>query len=58
MTLVRQKEGVINTDKTAFLAAKRRKQQQDYIQSLEMRVTKLESTVKCLTSTIEEITKK
>lgn len=58
MTLVRQKEGVINTDKAAFLAAKRRKQQQDYIQSLEMRLTKLENTVQCLTSTIEEITKK
>lgn len=58
MTLVRQKEGVINTDKTAFLAAKRRREQQNYVQSLEMRVLKLEQTVECLTKTVEEISKK
>lgn len=58
MTLVRQQEAVINTDKAAFLAAKRRKEHINYIKSLEERICKLEKTVECLTSTLEEINSK
>lgn len=58
MTLIRQKEAIINVDKSAFLAAKQRKEHLNYIKNLEKRICKLESTVDCLTSTLEEINKK
>lgn len=58
MTLVRQKEAIVNTDKSAFLAAKRRKEHSNYIKSLEERICRLETTVECLSSTLEEINKK
>jgi len=58
MTLVRQNEAILNTDKSAFLAAKRRKEHNNYIKSLEERICKLEKTIECLSTTLEEINKK
>ena len=58
MTLIRQKEAIVNTDKSAFLAAKRRKAHTDHIKLLENRIENLEKVVECLSTTIKEINKK
>ena len=50
--LMRQGKGVVNTDLAAFMAAKKRRQREVYINTLEQRINRLEETVEHLQVTI------
>lgn len=50
--LVRQGKGVVNTDLAAFHAAKKRRQRENHINTLEQRINRLEETVQRLEVTI------
>ena len=50
--LVRQGKGVVNTDLAAFRAAKKRRQREAHINTLEQRINRLEETVQRLEDTI------
>lgn len=50
--LIRQGKGVVSTDLAAFHAAKKRRQRELHINSLEDRINRLEETVERLEETI------
>jgi hypothetical protein len=49
--------GIINTDRQAYQQAIAKRKQDKYIQSLEMRIAKLESAMELLETTVKEIIK-
>lgn len=49
--------GLVNTDKEAYIQAKAKRKQDKYIRGLEMRISKLESAMELLESTVKEIIK-
>jgi len=49
--------GIINTDRQAYQQAIAKRKQDKYIQSLEMRISKLESAMELLETTVKEIIK-
>lgn len=58
-SLVRSKSGsgIVNTDKEAYYQAIAKRKQDKYIKGLEMRISKLESAMELLETTVKEIIK-
>jgi hypothetical protein len=55
--LVRAGSGIINTDREAYQQAVAKRKQDKYIKDMEMRISKLESALQLLETTVKEITK-
>lgn len=49
--------GIVNTDRQAYHQAMAKRNQDKYIKSLEARISKLESAMELLETTVKEITK-
>jgi hypothetical protein len=54
---IRKDAGLVNTDINSYRNAVARKEQDKYINSLEARITKLESAMRNLETTVKEMSK-